>query len=156
MAKKSKRDNKKLLSRSNSKKLPLLVKIISILGHIFSIITIIFGILFLTVFPLIKPLIITATQNQAIASGQVLTTFTDISGNGVIVGGIMLIIFGIIGLFISRGLWKAKPLARIVVIVISLLGAVSALFYFKLVRLIVDLAIGLYFLLSKDVKKAFS
>lgn len=156
MAKKPVKKAKQSVKESNSKRVPLLVKIISILGYVFSIMTIIMGVLFLAVFPSVQPIINEAIKNQAIASGQVLTTFSGISSTGVIIGGIFLIIFGIIGLLISRGLWKGRHWARIVVIVISLMGAVSALFSLEIVRLIVDLAIGLYFLLSKDVKKAFA
>ena len=140
-----KKSVKKSVHRSDSKSIPLIVKIISIFGYIFSTMTIFMGILFLTSFSAIKPVINTALQNQAIASGQVLATFSSMSGTGTLFGSIVLIILGILGILISRGLWKGRHWARIVVIAISLLGAISALFSLQIVRLIVDLAIGLYF-----------
>ncbi len=147
---------KKPVKKTSHKNIPLVVKIIAIFGYICSALTIIMGILFLAVFPAIKPMLTTALQNNAIANGQVLATFAAMTSTGMLIfGGIALLVVGVIGIIVSRGLWKARPWARMVVIIISLIGAVSALFSLEIVRLVIDLAVGLYLLLSKDVKAAF-
>ena len=76
---------------------------------------------------------------------------------------IILIGFSILGFFVGRGLWKARPWARIVAIILSALGILVAAISMiqgnivgNIVSLVIQLVIGGYLLFSSNVKKAFS
>ena len=80
---------------------------------------------------------------------------------GILVG-LALVALGMIELFVARGLWKMRPWARIVAILLSLLAIVNAVstivssfHFFQVVRLIVDGGIVAYLVLSEEARKAF-
>jgi len=132
------------------KQVPVGVKIISVIYYIGSVFGIIFGILFLV---------------GAKAIGELEIPVVGFLGAGLfIVGGIILIIFSIIGFFVGRGLWKGQNWARIVAIIFSILGILFIVIGMaqgqsqtgNIVSLIVDVVIAGYLIFSKKVKLAFS
>jgi len=80
---------------------------------------------------------------------------------GLFIMGLIFIICSIITFFIARGLWKLKNWARITVIVLSVLMAVSAFFSIlqgdlsQLFGLTVNVIVAAYLVFSEDVKRAF-
>ena len=95
----------------------LFVKIISILGYIWSGICILAGLLMIFAGPLILKLL-SAFLPQALVG--ILT--------GVIVlGGIFILVIGCFGIFLYHGLMNYKEWARITVIIFSALGVLSGL-----------------------------
>jgi len=72
-----------------------------------------------------------------------------------IVGGILIIALGVFEIFIGRGLWKGQQWARIVTIIITIIGFISALPNFDVISLLITGLIAGYLIFSKDVKAAF-
>ncbi len=133
------------------KEVPVGVKIISVLYYIWAVLFAILGILFIVGAGFI------GTIAQSI---PLLALF----GAGLfIVLAIILILFAILFFFIGRGLWKARQWSRILVIIFSILGILSAIMGMiqgKIVSnifgLIISALIGGYLLFSKSVKEAFA
>ena len=80
-----------------------------------------------------------------------------------IVGGVVMLFFGILNFFVGRGLWKGKNWARIFVIIFAVLGIIVAVYLVikgSFVQGISDLLVsGLiagYLLFSSKVKEAFA
>lgn len=133
------------------KKVPVGVKVISVLYYIGAVFGVLFGILFMA------------------GAGLMGTLATQIPGLGLlgsglfVVGGLVMIGIGVLGFFVGRGLWKAHAWARIVAIVFAALGILMAIISMvqgniasNLFGLVLNLAIGGYLLLSSDVKAAFA
>ena len=129
---------------------PTGVKIISVLHYICAVILLLLGIL------------------SIIASayvGSLLGAFTaglGFLGTGLfIILGIIMIGFAVLSFFIGRGLWKAQPWARIVAIILTILGVLSAILnitkgeWGSIVSLVINGLIGGYLLFSQKVKDAF-
>ncbi len=95
-----------------SKQVPVIVKIISILYYIGAVTSVIVGILLMVGGGML---------------GNYLENYGALFSGLAIVGGILMVVFGVVGFFIGRGLWKAKQWARIVVIILSALGVISAI-----------------------------
>lgn len=128
---------------------PTLVKILAIFGYIGSGMTILGGLLLLFggfLFSTILSLIIPASVLNVF-------NFTVFS--------ILVIAFGVLGIFIERGLWKGKNWARILTIVFGSIGIIVSLIsiatgnFMNLINLIVEGAIVGYLLFNKKVKEAF-
>jgi len=79
---------------------------------------------------------------------------------------IIFLLFGILKIFIARGLWKAKPWARNTDIIISVIGILITVVYSFYNKNIIDLnsfysitihtVILFYLIFSKEVKSYFS
>jgi signal transduction histidine kinase len=95
----------------------LIVKIISILGYIGAVISVIFGIMFLFGGPVVAGMF---ESRLGLASGIV--------GGLMIMFGILLVIGGVIWFWLAYELMKHKNWARIVVIVLSAIGFIGAIF----------------------------
>lgn len=141
-------DNKVI---SVEKQVPVGIKIISILYYIGAIIGIILAGIFFFMH-------ITTIGSQAVG-----TSFLGGLGVGFIIGGIIMISLSVLGFFIGRGLWKAKPWARIVAIIFTGLGILIAVISMitvgilaNIISLVTNLAIGGYLLFNKKVKEAFA
>jgi hypothetical protein len=124
MAKKLKQTKKKI---SSSNERPVGVKILAILGYIGAVFTLIAGIAL-------------AVGSSAIASAIALMVpdAAGLSGIGAtlfIVLGIVFIGLAILDYFIARGLWNGKNWARIFMIVLCALSAISSLRPFSIVGL---------------------
>lgn len=128
------------------KKVPTLVKIISVLYYIGAFLGLLFGILFLAGGEIISLVL------------EQMPTLAELGSSIFVIIGIVLIVMAVVDFFIARGLWNARPWARMLVVVLCILGVLSAIvngIIANLGSLIINLAIGLYLYLSKDVKKAF-
>jgi len=161
MKKRAKSKNKSAsVEKRVNKNAPIAVKILSILGYIFSILFLIIGIL-----SLIVSIGLAKSNEPVILPADFPSEFVDLFTNHLVpflVGmGIAFIISGIIGIVISRGLWKGKNWARIVVIVFSLIGIVSNIMglfakdFSSIIPLIIDIVIAWYLLANKEVQKHF-
>lgn len=135
---------------ANKKEVPTGVKIISVLYYIGAAVCVLLGI-------------------ALIAGGGLFGSMLDevlggFLGGIIIVVGIFAIALGVLNFFVAKGLWKGKNWARIVVIIFSILGAVSAInslfragnMVGDLFSLAIDVVIGGYLLLNEEVKKVFA
>jgi len=130
---------------------PTGVKVVSVLYYIGAVFGIIFGLTSLVGAGMIDSIV-----NQIPLLG--------ILGAGLfVIAGIILIGFGIFSFFIGRGLWKARPWARFVVIIIAALGILASVISMiqgeiasNIFNLVIQLAIVGYFLFSSNVKQAFA
>ncbi len=138
-------------SETVSKEIPTGVKVISVLYYIGAVLGVIFGLLFLLGAGAVGSLV-----------GEV--PLIGLFGAGLfVVGGIAMMGLGVLGFFVGRGLWKAKPWARITAMVLAGLGALSAIVSIvqgdvagNVFSLALSLAIGGYLLLNSGVKQAFA
>ena len=69
--------------------------------------------------------------------------------------GTMLIIFGFLSLFLAWGIWTGKGWARMVALVIAILGIVLSFLSFHLIGLVIDIII-VYYLTRPKVKEFFT
>jgi len=129
---------------------PTGVKVISVCYYIGAVVLFIVGILCFVGGGFIGPLLTT------------LLPFLGTLATGLfIVCSVIAIGFGVLSFFVGRGLWKGRNWARIVAIVFTFLGVLSAIFSIPvdivsgIFSLLVNLVIALYLLLSSSVKKAF-
>ena len=136
---------------ATSKVVPTGVKVISVLHYIGAVFGLIFGILLL------------AGASFIGASVTEFPLFNALGSALFIVGGIILIAMGVLAFFIGRGLWNAKPWARIITIIFSVIGLISAIFSMasgevaeNIFNLILNGVIGGYLIFSTKVKNAFS
>ncbi len=132
-----------------AKEIPVGVKIIAVLYYIGAVLALLFGIL---------TFVGAGTLQTALAAVPFLAIFSGL----IIVLGIILIGFGVLGFFIGRGLWKAQNWARILVIIFAALGVLMAIIAMvggniagNIVSLIINGLIGGYLLFSQKVKAAF-
>ena len=145
----------KLVSKTSSsrKEVPVGVKIISILYYIGAVFMILIGLIFIFGASLVSSLF---ENNPEIAE----------AGAGVLVIiGIIVLLFGALFIFLGIKLWKGKNWARIVPIVISILGVLMELLslvsgniqtiVWSIIWIVIDGTIAGYLLLSKDVKETF-
>ena len=133
---------------NSSSGVPTGVKVISVLYYIGAALLVIGGILFMF---------------GAGFLSSVLGAFASLGTGLFVVLGIVLLLFGVLYFFVGRGLWKARNWARIVAIILSvlgLLGAISSLVQGRIgngiVNLLFNAIVGGYLLLSSQVKAAFS
>jgi len=130
------------------KVIPTGVKIISVFYWIGGVLGILFGVLLL------------------IGAGTIIEQIPLLSSIGesiFIIGGIIMLIFGILNVFIGRGLWKAQRWTRILVIIFSFLAIISAVYFIinggvinGILNLLINGLICGYLLFSKNVKEAFA
>jgi len=127
---------------------PIVVKVIAILGYIFSCLGVLFGIALLFGGPFIASMM--PMMNASNVS-------TALVGTILIVTAIIMIAVSIFGFFVAKALWDYKNWARIVVIIFSALGIIGGLT--SLPRGIVGIIIHgviIYFLaFDKNVTKLF-
>ena len=136
---------------SDGQSVPTGVKVIAVLYYIGAVLGIIFGLLFF-----VGAGTIGSISSQIPILGAL--------GAGLfVVGGIILIGLGVLGFFVGRGLWKARPWARIVATIFAALGILMAIISMiqgsiasNIVNLVIQLVIGGYLLFSNNVKQAFA
>ncbi len=136
---------------SSRQSVPTGVKVIAVLYYIGAILGIIFGLLFL---------IGTGTIDSI---ADQIPMLVALGASLFVVSGIILIGLGVLGFFIGRGLWKARPWARIVTIVFAALGILMAVISMiqgdiagNILGLVIELIIGGYLLFNNNVKEAFA
>ncbi|GIU68746.1 MAG: hypothetical protein KatS3mg001_596 [Candidatus Pacearchaeota archaeon] len=133
----------------NEKVVPTGVKIIAVLYYIGAVILIVFGLL---------PLFAIGREAIALTLGII------------ILPALIMLGLGIFSFFIGRGLWKGRNWARIIAIIVSVLGAITgilgvaigAILMFpsslttSLISIAINVLIGSYLLFNKKVKQAFA
>ena len=134
---------------------PLGVKICAVLYYIWAILWIIFG-LFLAIgsSTLVNYLLEQFPQLGGYSYGMIIAVG--------IITGLILIALGILELFVARGLWKLRPWARVIAILLSILAIVDAAYIMsigfqavQIVRLVVDCFIVGYLVFSKEARTVF-
>jgi hypothetical protein len=133
-----------------TKEIPMAVKIISVLSYILAVIYLVAGIFFIA-------------GAGTLSSLQEVPVIAMLGTAGFAFLGLILIALAVLAFFVGRGLWKGKNWARIVAIIISILGVISAIasliggssIISNLITLIVYALIGGYLLFSKKVKASF-
>ncbi len=147
MAKKIEKKASKSVSEPKLR-VPVGVKIIAVLYYMAAVISIVFGIL--------------AIIGSALFASYFSTLWPRaVFSRAIAFVGIVIVAFAVLFFFIARGLWKGQRWARIVAIIVAVLGFVSAILNIMQIdiRLIANLIIhgliGSYLLFSKKVKKAF-
>ncbi len=131
---------------SVSKNRPIGVKILSILGFIGAGLGVLFGLLAVFAGPLFFALMPEIEELPWLASAGAAIS---------LIVGIILIVFSLIGYFISRGLWDGKEWARIVTLVFSWISGISALFSLDVFTVLLEGVIIWYLQFRKDVVKFF-
>jgi hypothetical protein len=123
-------------------KRPIGVTILMVLGYIGSALAIIGGIMI-------------------IAGGSLLSSFSSVPGLSVLIGagaailGIITIAFGVLGIFIAKGLGEGKNWAKIVAIIFAVLGLLSSLWPINIVGIVIEGVIIWYLGFSKEAKAYF-
>ena len=130
---------------------PVGVKIISILYYIGAVFGIITGLLFF------------AGAGMMGSIADQIPLFEVIGVGLFIIGGIIMLGLSVLGFFVGRGLWKARPWARIVAIIFACMGVLAAItgmvqgsITSNVFSLVVNLIIGGYLLFSVSVKESFT
>jgi|TARA_B100001971_G_C17712331_1_gene297089 uncharacterized membrane protein (DUF2068 family) len=140
---------KKRTKSTKNKKIPVGIKILSILGFIGASILLLMAILMFLG-----------------SAGSITNTIPVLALLGptiLAVGGIILLGFSILEFFIARGLWKGQNWARIVMIVfvvLGILGGITAIIQGQIasniISFAINLLIGWYLIFNEKVKKAFA
>ncbi|MFH1399030.1 MAG: hypothetical protein ABIG95_02875 [Candidatus Woesearchaeota archaeon] len=132
------------------KSVPIGVKIISVFYYIGAVLGVIAGLLWIF-------------AARSIGTNVMQTPFGALGSSLIVVGGIVFIGLGVFGFFVGRGLRKARPWARIAVLIFAALGILVSLISMVLgdiasniPNLVMQSAIGGYLLFNKSVKKAFA
>ena len=126
------------------------VKVICILGYVGSGLTILMGILMFFGGAILSLLVPMLPQIGEQISGALV-------GAAIVIAAIVTILLGLFSLFVFLSLWKHKNWARVILIIFSVLGAISGLFSLPggIVGLIVWGGIFYLLALNKDVKALF-
>jgi hypothetical protein len=95
-------------------------------------------------------------QMMGEATGSLSPEVTVFILSSLILGGVLVIIFGIIAWYIGRGLWRGRNWARVVVIVLMAIAFIEGLVGFDLATLIFSGIVGGYLWFNKDVQKYYS
>jgi uncharacterized membrane protein HdeD (DUF308 family) len=158
--KKRKSEREKKIVNNVNKNIPIGIKILAILGYICSIFFLVVGILSLII-----------SIGIAMSSGSVplppnfppefVNLFTQYLVPFLITMSIVFIITGILGILVSRALWKGKNWARILLIVISIIGVISNIMeiikgnFSSIISFAINIVIVWYLLGNKKVQKYF-
>jgi uncharacterized BrkB/YihY/UPF0761 family membrane protein len=151
MAKAKKVIKAKQAGRSN--KVPIGVQIISVLYYIGAVLCVLCGILFIVgANAIVAALIDAVPELESMGVGAGLFIFF----------GIVLIGLSVLSFFVGRGLWKLKRWAKILAIILAILGVISAVYsiikdynFGDIINILLNVVIGAYLIFSKEVKKAF-
>ena len=144
------------------KEMPTGVKVISVLYYIGAAFSFLFGLL----------LIVGGAFIGAIL-GETLASLSALGSGLFIVLGIALLGFGVLDIFIGRGLWKGQNWTRIAAIVFAIFGVLGGInslisgltnfqtigafsIFVAFVQLAVSLLIGGYLAFAHEVKEAFA
>ncbi|MDO8528759.1 MAG: DUF2127 domain-containing protein [Nanoarchaeota archaeon] len=137
---------------ANNQSVPTGAKVISVLYYIGAGFEVLFGLAFLVGAGVLGAII-----------AQIIPALGMIGAGFFAVVGVLFIGVGILSFFVGRGLWKAKNWARIVAIVLTLLGIIGEVFslfseitFSAILMLAVNLFIAGYLLFSPSVKEAFA
>lgn len=104
------------------------ITVLSVLGYIGSVFTLLAGLFMLFGGSFIASMV---TKYAAMPDGSLV-------GMGLVAAGILFIACAVLDFFVARGMWKGQNWARILVLILLALSALSALFSLSLVDLIID------------------
>ena len=129
-------------------KRPIGVTIIAVLAYIGSVFALLAGIAMLIGSAFIAPLI---------ASIPGAAAFAALGAAAAIIGGIIMIALAVLYFFLGKGLWNGKNWARIVILVFSVLGILSALTnpLAGIVGIVINAVIIWYLGFNKEAKNYF-
>jgi len=149
----AKKRAKKVEELEEVKKIPTGIQVVSIIHYIAAGLCAVFGLLFIVFSGRLAEYLMSGTD--ALTS---LTT-SDLVGT-LIVLGVLFIILGVLYFFIGKGLWKLKKWARIVGIILAVIVALYTLYMMTgnftialLIIFLIDVAVGVYLIFSKEAKK---
>ena len=143
--------------------IPTGVKTISVLYFILSVLLFILGILFMAlgIILLVAPQFM--EDLQTLPFGDLTVGIISTAGIILMIAGIAIIILSILYFFMARGLRKSQNWARIIAIILSFIGIVTAIFQLinkswisGSINLIFNAIIAFYLMLNKNVKDFFS
>jgi uncharacterized membrane protein (DUF2068 family) len=137
----------------DSKKIPIGVRIISILYYVMAGLLVISGLFIILFSGIIVSTMISIDPNlSSVVNSQV-----------IIWVGIFLILLGVLIFFVGRGLWKLKLWAKITALMISALMIVYEIYlmafdfrFIQVIQLLIYVAIAVYLIVNKEAKKAFN
>jgi len=145
--------SKKIIEKKKIKG-PIGIKIISILYYIGAALAVIVGIGVISSWFFIESIEPNYFENQ-------IPIFAALGGALFVVMGVILVGLGVLGVFTGIGLWKGRPWARKVAIILACLGLIDIVWLyirqdqFRVIGLIFHAVIGGYLLFSKKVKASF-
>ena len=144
---------------TKSSRVPGFVKAIALLYFLVAVFTILIGILLFlggvfgsTIFSAVG--VETLLQYSA-ERNQIDSLFVPIILGSLAVVGLLFIAFGILDIFVGRGLWKGRQWARVLTIIFMAIGLITSIFSFDFVTIVISALIGGYLLFSRKVKAAF-
>ncbi len=165
MVKRRVKSKGKVTSKSLRVELPLFVKVVAILLFISAGLTIVMGLLFILA-GIIGDSFLSVSEIQ-----EIFNTDPNLSESDLFVGslllrflvvfGILMLILGIIDILIGIGLFKRKNWARILVVILSIIGMASGIIkvftgvFIGIIDVFVLGIVAWYFTYHKDVKRAF-
>lgn len=148
----------------SKKSVPAGVKVISILYYLGATLLIIFGLLLIFVSLFMGAG--TSAVSETVSDTQIAGMVANILAVGsilFIIVAIISIIWAVLSIIIGIGLWRARKWARIVAIMIGMLGILSSFGFFVIESYILGILFMIYYLVgvgylifSKKVKEAFA
>ena len=136
---------KKTQKRVSPRQAPIGVKILSVLGYIGAVLTLILGLIMIFGGGAIASFL--STQIPMLAAGVV--------GVGLVIAGIIFVALAVLDYFIARGLWNGQNWARILLIIFLVLGILGSLSPFGIIQIIIYALLIWYVGFSKEVKSFF-
>jgi uncharacterized membrane protein (DUF2068 family) len=140
------------MAKQNSLSVPTGVKVISVLYYIGAALSVILAILAFVASAFIGTLLEAAGIPGMAALGAGVAIFV----------GVLMLAIAVLGFFVGRGLWNARNWARIVAIILAVIGFILAVIslvqgqFGNIVSLVVNGVIGGYLWFSSSVKSAFA
>lgn len=156
MAKKKKslksKKSEEIKETKDLNKMPVGVQIISVYYYLLAAFYVIIGLFVILGANAIATLLVEASPDlAAVLTGSLMTIL-----------GVVLIGFAVLCFFIGRGLWKLKAWAKIVTIILALIGIIGIVYtiisgfgWFQIIRLAINGAIAWYLLFCKEAKGVF-
>jgi hypothetical protein len=146
---------KKQIDKSNkSPVVPLGIKIISVFFYALAIVYALFGL-----FAIISS---NGVAESIVLAGGFDSSIVSSLSIAIVIFGLIIIALAILEFFIARGLWKLKTWARVLAIILSILGLLIVITsivldfrYLQILNLLVNLIIAIYLLFFNEVKEAF-
>ncbi|MEI7719572.1 MAG: hypothetical protein WCI72_06900 [archaeon] len=126
---------KKIVKRSSNQR-HWGVSILSVLGYIGAVFTLLLGLLFIAGSAVVGTLITQLAPEYV--------WLTTVGVVGLIFLGLVIIGFAVLDFFIARGLWKGQSWARIVVLVLLAISALMALTSMEIASVVIDAALIWY------------